>query len=233
VPDPNVTVEPKPTDNGLRIEGDGWSMALDGLGPDGKPLNLGPDGVLRLEGERDVATEGTGFLPNSQVDLYVDPPVLLTGARTRAATEAIYVGTVRTDASGNFAGTATLPEDIAPGDHVLQATGYSPGRQARAMSLGVVVDPSLVLDKGVRRSDGRHDRIRTTGSSTGIEAGVRLTPWIRYSGQSSFTQGKATITVQSDGSFRWTRQIKKGKGITAYVSYVDVKSNEVFWAKVR
>ena len=101
------------------------------------------------------------------------------------------------------------------------------------MSLGVVVDPSLVLDKGVRRADGRHDRIRTTGSSTGIEAGVRLTPWIRYSGQSAFIQGKATITVQSDGSFRWTRQIKTGKGITAYVSYVDTKSNEVFWAKVR
>ena len=233
VPDPNVTVEPNASESGLQVNGDGWSMALDGLGPDGKPLNLGPDGELRLQDERDVVTEGTGFLPNSEVDLYVDPPVLVTGAVARASTEAIYVGTVRTDASGNFAGTATLPEDIAPGDHVLQATGYSPGRQARAMSLGVVVEPSLVLDKGTRKADGRHDRIRTTGSSTGIEAGTRLTPWIRYNGQTSFAQGKATITVQSDGTFRWTRQIRKDKGITAYVSYVDTRSNEVFWAKVR
>lgn len=233
IPDPNVSVDPNADDDGLRIKGDGWTMDLDGLGPDGKPLNLGPNGSLRLQDERDVATEGTGFLPNSQVDLYVNPPVETAASRAQASTEAIYVGTVRTDASGNFSGTATLPEDIAPGEHVLQATGYSPGRQARAMSLGVIVEPSLVLDRGTRKADGRHDRIRATGSSTGIEAGTRLTPWIRYNGQTSFTQGKATITVQSDGTFRWTRQIRKDKGITAYVSYVDTRSNEVFWAKVR
>lgn len=233
VPDPNVSVNPNADDDGLQIKGDGWTMDLDGLGPDGKPLNLGPDGELRLQDERDVVTEGKGFLANSEVDLYLDPPVETSTAGARALGEAIYVGTVRTDASGNFAGTATLPEDIAPGEHVLQATGYSAGRQARAMSLGVVVEPSLVLDKGTRTAAGRHDRIRTTGSSTGIEVGTRLTPWIRYNGQTAFTKGKATITVQSDGTFRWTRQIRKDKGITAYVSYVDVKSNEVLWAKVR
>ena len=233
VPDPNVTVDPNSQSTGLAIVGDGWSMGLDGLSPEGKPLNLGPDGSLKLQSERDVVTEGTGFLPNSEIDLYMDPPLLLTGSSTRAATEAIYVGTIRTDASGKFAGTATLPNDITPGDHVLQAAGYSPSRQARAMSLGIVVDPSLVLDKGTRKADGRHDRIRTTGSSTGIDGGTRLTPWIRYAGQASFTQGRATITVQSDGTFRWTRQIRKDKGITAYVTYVDAKSNDVFWAKAQ
>jgi hypothetical protein len=232
--DPNVTVEPKPSDKGLDITGDGWTMDLDGLGPDGKPLNLSPTGALRLANERDVATEGTGFLPNSEVDLYVDPPVLVQGAAARSArgAEAIYVGTVRTDARGNFAGTATLPEAIVPGDHVLQAVGYSPQRQSRALSLGVIVDPWIVLDQGTRKADGRHDRIRTTGTSGGIDAGTRLTPFIRYSGQQSFSQGKATITVQSDGTFRWTRQIKKGKGLTCYVAWTDVESNKVFWAKI-
>ena len=238
-PDPSVTVDPNAKDNGLRIEGDGWNMDLDGLGPDGKPLNLGPDGSLRLATERDVETSGTGFLPNSDVDLYVDPPVLLRGAMARAswatgaASSAVYVGTVRTDARGNFTGTATLPADIEPGDHVLQAVGYSPAAQARAMSLGVVVERWIVLDQGTRKADGRHDRIRTTGSTGGIDAGVRLTPHIRYTGQSGFSNGRATITVQSDGTFTWTRQIKKAKGLTAYVSYVDTDSNRVFWAKVR
>ena len=236
VVDPNVKVDPNTKSDGLVISGDGWNMDLDGLGPDGKPLNLGPDGSLRLANERDVATEGTGFLPNSEVDLYVDPPVLLTGASARVsarAAEAVYVGTVKTDARGNFTGTATLPEDILPGDHVLQAVGYSPSKQSRAMSLGVIVDPWILLDQGTRTAAGMHDRIRTTGSSGGIDAGVKLTPWIRYAGQGAFKQGVASITVQSDGSFRWTREIRKSKGLTAYVSYVDVESNRVFWAKVR
>ena len=233
VVDPNVTVGPNAQGNGLRIDGNGWTMSLDGLGPDGKPLNLGPEGELRLQGEHDVVTQGTGFLPNSNVDLYVDPPVRTSGAGAREATEAIYVGTVRTDAKGDFAGTATLPDDIAPGDHVLQATGYSPSRQSRAMSLGVVVDPWIVLDKGTRQADGRHDRIRTTGTTGGLEPGTRLTPWIRYSGRSTFVEGKATIVVQGDGSFRWSRQIRKDRALTAYVSYIDTESNRVEWARVR
>lgn len=235
VVDPNVQVDPNNRENGLVITGDGWNMDLDGLGPDGKPLNLSPTGALRLANERDVATEGTGFLPNSEVDLYVDPPVLLTGAstRARAAEDGIYVGTVKTDSRGSFTGTATLPADITPGDHVLQAVGYSPAKQSRAMSLGVIVEPWIVLDQGTRKAEGMHDRMRTTGTSGGIDAGVKLTPWIRYAGQDSFTPGVASITVQSDGSFRWTREIKKTKGLTAYVSYVDVTSNRVFWAKVR
>ena len=70
----------------------------------------------------------------------------------------------------------------------------------------------------------------TTG---GIDPGERLTPWIRYGGQSAFTPGKASITVQADGSFRWSREIRKDKTWTAYVSYLDTESNRVFWAKVR
>ena len=231
--DTNVTVDSNTADNGIVITGEDWSMDLDGLGPDGTPLELTPEGVLRLETEREVDTQGTGFLPNSEVDLYVDPPVLVTDVGSRATGEGIYVGTVRTDLSGNFTGTATLPEDITPGEHVVQAIGYSPTAQSRAMSLGVIVDPWLVLNQGTRALDGRHDRIRTTGTTGGIAPGVKLTPWIRYAGQTSFQQGKATITVQSDGAFRWSRQIRKSKDLTGYVSYNDTKSNEVVWVRIR
>ena len=217
-------------------------MDLDGLGPEGRPLDLGPDGVLVLQSEREVQTSGTGFRGGSEVDLFVDPPVGAPRLTSDAswlqriafrASNGIYVGTVRVDANGSFKGTAPLPDDIGPGDHVVQAVGFSPTSQTRAMNLGVRVDPSLILDKGTRKADGRHDRIRTTGSSSGFEPGTRLTPWIRYTGQKSFTKGIASVTVQTDGTFRWTRQIKKSKGIAVYVSYADTKSNRVFWAKVR
>lgn len=201
-----------------------------------------PDGVLILQSERDVHTSGSGFQPESLVDLYVDPPVVAPKLSATAtwlqrlvarASNGTYVGTVKVDAAGSFSGVATLPADIAVGDHVLQAVGFSPSGQTRALNLGVRIAPSLVLDQGIRTSAGMHDRIRTTGTSTGIEAGVRLTPHIKYAGQSTFSNGKATITVQADGSFTWTRLIRKDKAVTAYVSYTDTESNQVVWLKVR
>ena len=50
---------------------------------------------------------------------------------------------------------------------------------------------------------------------------------------SSFSGGKATIVVQADGSFTWTRQIRKDKAVTGYVTWTDVESNKVTWLKVR
>lgn len=69
--------------------------------------------------------------------------------------------------------------------------------------------------------------------SGGIDVGQRIMPWIRYNGQTEFKGGKANIRIQSDGSFTWSRQIRKDKGLTAYVSWEDITSNEVFWPKVR
>ena len=217
-------------------------MDLDGLGPDGAPLNLGPGGVLRLQVGRDVQTDGSGFKPDSDVGLFLNPPVVpqsaggtwFRGLVVRVVSGAA-IGTVRVDAQGAFAGTASLPPDLTPGTYVLQAVGFGPGGDTRALSLGVLVEPSLTLDKGVRtKGKGRvHDRIKTTGSSLGIEPGTRLTPYIKYTGQRAFTKGKASIVVAADGTFRWTRQIRRDKGVTGYVAYRDVTSNQVTWVKVK
>ena len=93
---------------------------------------------------------------------------------------------------------------------------------------------SLALVKGERVAQNRgKDRIRATGSAVGIPAGTLLTPYVRLSGQSSFSRGKASITVASDGSFRWTRLVNKAKRVAAYVAWEDVESNRVVWAKIR
>lgn len=213
-------------------------MDLDGLGPDGKPLRLGPNGVLILNNDRQVRTSGTGFLPNSEVALYMDPPSGQTapaGWKLASANSGagILVGTVTTDAAGEFSGTATLPKGITPGSHVLQAVGYSPTNQVRALNLGVEVQRWIVLNKGTRKPAGRHDRISMTGTVGGIDAGMRLTPYVKLSGQSTFKKGTAKITVQSDGSFTWSRLVQKGKKMTAYVSYSDTKSNQIVWLRIR
>jgi len=92
---------------------------------------------------------------------------------------------------------------------------------------------SITLDQGTRAPAGRHDRISTSGDTRGIDPGVRLTPWIRYAGQKNFSQGRATIIVQSDGTFRWKRLISRSRNLVAYVSWTDVESNRVRWATVR
>jgi hypothetical protein len=241
VPNSNVTVEPNINENGLDVKGDGWTMTLDGLGPNGKPLNLGRGGVLILDAERDVQTTGTGFRGDSSVAVYLDPPVLAQGAPTGSwlrdlvtrTTSGVLLGALTVRADGTYAGTVTLPAGLEPGDHVVQAVGVGVSGQTRAMSIGVIVQPWITLDKGKRSAAGLHDRITASGDSAGIVRGSRLTPVIRYQGQATTSNGKAVISVGTDGTFRWTRQIRKDKGLTAFVTWTDVESNRVYWAKVR
>ena len=59
-----------------------------------------------------------------------------------------------------------------------------------------------------------------------------LTPYVRLEGRPSFVAGLARIVVQADGSFRWSRLVRSDRGVTAYVAWTDVKSNEVTWLKL-
>ena len=226
-----VDVAPNPFNDGIAVVGTTWTMTLEGLNGDGNPLPLNEDGVLVLQAERDARTTGSEFLPNSLVGLFLDPQV--ETAVTARTLPTVDLGTVSVDGNGNFSGIKTLPEEIKPGMHVLQAVGYGPAGDRRALSIGILVVPWLELNQGTRKPAGRHDRMNTTGTSGGIDAGSKLTPWIKYNGQGAFKGGVANIRVRADGSFTWTRLIKKSKGLTGYVSWNDIKSNEVFWPKIR
>jgi outer membrane protein OmpA-like peptidoglycan-associated protein len=120
---PNAPTSP----TGLVVTGDGFTMRLAGLNAQGQPLGLSYDGgALILEQDRMARVEGTGFLSNSEVRLYV-----FSTPR--------YIGSVTTDASGNFSGEVPIPMDLAVGRHTLQANGYSKEINVRSLSLGVVV----------------------------------------------------------------------------------------------
>lgn len=118
-----VTVAPNQSSTGLTISAAGLTMTLDGLDANGKPMNLDANGVLILGQDREVQSTGTGFMPDSDIDLYVDPKVQAAGGRSKGT----YVGTLRTDATGSFSGTATLPGGISVGVHDLQAVGVTRG----------------------------------------------------------------------------------------------------------
>lgn len=111
----------------LAIEGDGFTMTIAGLGSTGRPLGLTPDGALILEADRRAAVEGTGFQPNSDVELFL-------------FSEPRYVGKVATDTAGNFKGSVPLPTDVPSGRHTLQSNGFTPDGSVRSISLGVQLE---------------------------------------------------------------------------------------------
>jgi len=45
------------------------------------------------------------------------------------------------------------------------------------------------------------ERIEITGTTTGFGTGAILRPWTRFPGQTSYTQGTASILVDAQGGF--------------------------------
>ena len=70
-------------------------------------------------------------------------------------------------------------------------------------------------------------RIEIAGRATGFGMGGMLRPWLRFPGQSAYSEGAATILVSMDGTFEWGR--RTGKKVSVYVQTPDgsVRSNAV------
>ena len=141
---PNVANVAKAT--ALDVDGPGFMMKLAGRGDVNDPLGLTEKQALILQSEpvasragivgrmlaaarnkvQPVAvSSGSGFMPNSQVKLF-----LLADT---------FLGTLPTDANGNYNGKVPVPAGIKPGVYTLQANGFAPGGAVRSLSLGVLV----------------------------------------------------------------------------------------------
>jgi hypothetical protein len=105
----------------------------------------------------------------------------------------------------------------------LTGLGWSPWSEpSNAVVPRAQVRPSVVIT-GSR--DGQ--RIVVTGTTEGFGMGGTLRPWVRMPGQTSYTQGTATIRVSIEGTFTWQR--RAGKKTYVYVMTPDglVRSNTV------
>jgi YVTN family beta-propeller protein len=90
---------------------------------------------------------------------------------------------------------------------------------SNAVTPRAVPKPSITIT-GTR--DGQ--RIAVTGTATGL-AGKTLRPWIRFPGQTTYTEGTAAFTPRADGTFTWSR--KTGKKTYVYIAHEATKSNTV------
>lgn len=131
---------------GLDVSAAGFTMKFAGRGDADDPLGLTEKQALVLQSEpvasrRSLvaramaavrarvqpvaASSGNGFKPNSEIRFF-----LLANT---------YLGSLLTDAAGNYNGHVPVPAGIVPGVYSLQATGFAPNCEVRALSLGVVV----------------------------------------------------------------------------------------------
>ncbi len=105
----------------------------------------------------------------------------------------------------------------------LNGAGWSPASTASDAVTPTAPMAKSILISGWRPS-GDPGRVRVSGMTTGL-VGQRVTPWIRPSGQSEFTEGVGVRTADSAGAFAWTRQTSKR--ISVYFTSGKTKSNTV------
>ena len=68
------------------------------------------------------------------------------------------------------------------------------------------------------------DLINVSGTTAHLE-GQTLRPWVKFPGQTSYTQGIAVITLEADGTFAWSR--KANKKTYVYIAHGSTKSNRI------
>jgi hypothetical protein len=96
----------------------------------------------------------------------------------------------------------------------LNGAGWGPDAAASAaFTPQPPVVPSITIT-GTRTDVRGKPGVVVTGTTTGFGMGAILRPWIRFPGQTSYTQGTASILVDVQGGFTWQRRTGK----TIYVS---------------
>jgi hypothetical protein len=86
--------------------------------------------------------------------------------------------------------------------------------------------PSIMIT-GTRGEVRGASGIVVTGSTTGMGMGAILRPWMRFPGQSAYTEGTASILVDEAGDFTWQRRTGKTIYISIRTEDGSVKSNRL------
>lgn len=81
-----------------------------------------------------------------------------------------------------------------------------------------------IVIAGARGEGSESNLVFVDGVTTGL-VGQRVTPYFRFPGQSGFTAGTGTRTVDANGDFAWQR--KTGKRIVVEFRAGEVRSNQV------
>ena len=120
-----VTLSANKANTGLHLQGSGWSLDLIGRDRRGTNAELDAAGNIVFREGHQAYTSGTGFKPNSTVNVYIfSTPIL--------------IGTVQTDKAGSFEGQFALPSGLEAGAHTVQVDGFAPDGSVRTANMPVL-----------------------------------------------------------------------------------------------
>ncbi len=80
------------------------------------------------------------------------------------------------------------------------------------------IGESSILITGSGSEVSGRPGIRVSGVTTGMDS-MTVAPWVKLSGQTSYSQGVVRRSIADDGSFTWQR--RTGKKIHVYFATVD------------
>ena len=98
----------------------------------------------------------------------------------------------------------------------LNGGGWGPWLDAGSVTPVTPVEASIMIT-GARGDVRSKQGVVVQGSTTGLDAGSTLHPWIRLPRQDTSSEGLARITTDSSGEFTWQRRTGRG------VEQIDVK----------
>lgn len=130
-----INLVPISSNEALSLSGQGFEVLLNSLTTDGTIIPLGTSGSLILQQGNLAQFSGTGFAPNSEVAIWM-------------FSTPKFIGMVKTDQNGAFAGEVEVPADLALGEHTLQLNGLATTGETRSLSVGVeVAQPQNVSEQ--------------------------------------------------------------------------------------
>lgn len=163
------------------------TMRLEGRGDDTDPLGLTARQALILQSQavqrtgdarsakaKPVAvSSGRGFMPSATVKFYLLPDT--------------YLGSLTTDATGEYNGSVPVPAGLAPGTHTLQVNALAPDASVRSLSLGVVVRPTTTTVAARTRTFHASVRFEPYRTQLTDEAKATLRALVGRSGTNAVT----------------------------------------------
>lgn len=146
-----------------------------------------------------------------------------------------------TTAAGTYTFAYTAPEAAGTAQISAAGQGYqfattiigAPAATATATSTievaGSITDKTILI-VGERGTVSGKPGILVDGDTNGFERGSKVKPWVRFPGQSSYSEGSARPEVSAAGDFSWQR--KTGKKTYVFFTSEDdaVKSNRIIIA---
>ena len=194
---------------GVVVEANGAKVAMAAVGAGGGPLPASGGGLGSSAGG-DVGVQASGFLPRSQVDVYLysDP---------------LWLGSEVVDAAGTVTMTVRVPAWVQSGSHTLQFVGYQGESTALALSTGIEVSPraSTPSDSAQGAASSRAVVSFLPGSST-LGRSAKATVWTsvnRVRSGSAIKPVACTVTHRPPaGSQAVTLWQQRLTGITGFLT---------------